>query len=92
MSIPPRDRGGAYALTNRISHFHFPPSMYAAKKCKISGSGLELEMSLTQLRKLRKTLIPEEVPESDAISTDTFSDRLDNMITLLKSQVNDPLV
>ena len=90
MSIPPQDRSGAYMLTNRISHF--PPSMYAAKKCKISGSGLELEMLLTQVCKLWKILIPEEVPESDAISTDTFSDRLDNMITLLKSQVNDPLV
>ena len=67
--------------------------MYAAKKRKISSlSGLELEMSLTRLRKLRKTLIPEEVSESDAISTDTFSDRLDNMIALLESRVNDPLV
>lgn len=66
-------------------------SMVAAKKRKISGlSGLELELSLTQLRKLRRTLIF-EVPESDSAPTDTLGDELDNVITLLESRINDPL-
>ncbi|TEB33909.1 hypothetical protein FA13DRAFT_1763439, partial [Coprinellus micaceus] len=55
-------------------------------------SGLELERSLTQLRKLRKTLIFEEVSESDPTPTDTLSDKLDKVIALLESRTHDPLV
>ena len=94
LSIPSWNCGSAYVLTNRISHLTvFPSSIYTAKKCKISClSGLELEMSLTQLHKLQKILIPNEIPESDTILTNILSDRLDNIIALLESQVNDLLI
>ena len=49
-------------------------------------------MSLTQLRKLQKILIPNEIPESDTILTNILSDRLDNIIALLEFQVNDLLI
>ena len=49
--------------------------MPASKKRKISGlSGLELDMALTQLRKLRSSVNGEEVPESDPTPTDTFTE------------------
>lgn len=63
--------------------------MSATKKRKISGlSGLELDLTLTQLRKLRSTVIVEKVPES----ADTFTEQLDSMIATLESRVNNPLV
>ena len=67
--------------------------MSATKKRKISGlSGLELDLALNQLRKLRSSAIVEEVPESDPAPVDTSTDKLDSMITALESRVNSPLV
>lgn len=67
--------------------------MSASKKRKISGlSGLELDLALTQLRKLRSSVIVEEVPESDPTPADTFTDQLDSMIVALEARVNNPLV
>ena len=60
--------------------------MSTAKKRKVSGlSGLELEMSLTLLRNLRTTLNSED-------GGPTPSDQLDQVIALLESRTNDPLV
>jgi len=42
-------------------------------------------MLLTQLCKLQKMLIPNEIPKLDAILINIFSDRLDNIIALLES-------
>jgi len=68
---------------------HHSTTMSATKKRKISGlSGLELDLTLTQLRKLRSTVIVEKVPES----ADTFTEQLDSMIATLESRVNNPLV
>ena len=65
----------------------------SSKKRKISGlSGLELDLALTQLRKLRSSVIVEEVPESDPTPADTFADQLDGMIATLESRANSPLV
>jgi hypothetical protein len=67
--------------------------MSTSKKRKISGlGGLELDLALTQLRKLRSSVNVEELLESDPTPTDTFTDQLDSMITTLESRVNDPLV
>ena len=67
--------------------------MSTSKKRKISGlSGLELELSLVQLRKLRKTIIFEDVVESDPPPTDPLGDELDKLIGLLESRIKDPLV
>ncbi|KAM6496492.1 hypothetical protein JOM56_006965 [Amanita muscaria] len=64
----------------------------SSKKRKISGlSGLELDLALTQLRKLRSSVIVEEVPESDPAPADTFTDQLDSMIATLESRTNSPL-
>ena len=69
------------------------PQCLASKRRKISGlSGLELDLALTQLRKLRSSVIVEEAQESDPTPTDTFTEQLDSMITTLESRVNDPLV
>jgi hypothetical protein len=71
--------------------------MSSSKKRKISGlSGLELDLALTQLRKLRSSVIVEEVPESDPLAdptpADTFTDQLDTMIATLESRTQTPLV
>ncbi|KAK2467651.1 hypothetical protein APHAL10511_000506 [Amanita phalloides] len=66
--------------------------MSASKKRKISGlSGLQLDLALAQLRKLRSSVIIEEVPESDPTPADTFTDQLDSMIATLESRANNPL-
>ena len=68
-------------------------TMSLSKKRKISGlSGLELDLALTQLRKLRSSVIVEEVPESDPTPADTFTDQLDSMIATLESRTNSSLV
>lgn len=67
--------------------------MSTSKKRKISSlSGLELELTLAQLRKLRSSIIVEEVPEFDPTPADTSTDQLDSMIATLESRVNNPLV
>ena len=67
--------------------------MSSSKKRKISSlSGLELELALTQLRKLRSSLIIEEVPESDPTPDDTFTDELNRMIITLESRASSLLV
>jgi hypothetical protein len=72
--------------------FHFIPCQ-PGKKRKISGlDGLELQRSLTLLRKLRKTLVFEGVSESDPTPTDTLGDKLDKVIALLESRTHGPLV
>ncbi|EAU91843.1 hypothetical protein CC1G_04610 [Coprinopsis cinerea okayama7 len=66
--------------------------MSASKKRKISGlSGLELELSLVQLRKLRKTIVFEDVLELEATETDTLGDELDKVIALLETRTKEPL-
>ncbi|KAF8625256.1 hypothetical protein AX15_005478 [Amanita polypyramis BW_CC] len=61
--------------------------MSLSKKHKISGlSGLELDLALAQLQKLRSSGIVEEVPKSDPTPPDTFTDQLDSMITTLESR------
>ena len=65
---------------------HLLTTMSATKKRKISVlNGLELDMTLTQLRKLCSSAVIEEVPESEVA-------QLDSMITALESRVNSPLV
>ena len=72
---------------------HSLTTMSATKKRKISGlSGLEVDITLTQLRKLRSSAVIQEVPVSDAAPVDTITDQLDRMITALESRVNSPLV
>lgn len=67
--------------------------MSPSKKRKLSGmSGLELDQALTQLRKLRSSVVVEEVPESDPAPANVFTDQLDSMITTLESRGNSPLV
>ncbi|KAG6916683.1 hypothetical protein DXG01_005805 [Tephrocybe rancida] len=67
-------------------------STSASKKRKISGlSGLELELSLVQLRKLRKTIVFDDVLESEPTPSDTLGDDLDKVIALLESRTKDPL-
>ncbi|KAG5640518.1 hypothetical protein DXG03_008228 [Asterophora parasitica] len=62
------------------------------KKRKISSlSGLELDLALAQVKKLRTSFIVEELPESDPAPDDTFTDLLDNTIAALESRANDPL-
>lgn len=71
----------------------FKKTMSTSKKRKLSGlSGLELQMALTQLQRLRSSFIIEEVPESDPTPLDTFTDQLDIMIATLESRVHNPLV
>jgi hypothetical protein len=67
--------------------------MPTSKKRKISSlSGLELELALARLRKLRSSLVVEEVPESDPKPADTFIDEIDSMIGKLELRMNNPLV
>ena len=67
--------------------------MPPAKKRKISGlSGLELELAVTQLRKLRSSFLVEDVPESDPMPADTLVDEIDSLVGKLESRLNDPLV
>ncbi len=67
--------------------------MSSSKKRRISClSGLELDLALAQLRKLRSSVIVEEVPESDPTPADTFTDQLNSMIVALESRTNSPLV
>ncbi|KAG8902133.1 hypothetical protein FRB99_004820 [Tulasnella sp. 403] len=66
--------------------------MSASNKLKISGlSGSELDLALTQLRKLRSSVIVEEVPESDPTPDDTLTDQLDSTSSTLEPRVNNPL-
>ncbi|KAJ3514497.1 hypothetical protein NMY22_g14712 [Coprinellus aureogranulatus] len=75
------------------SHVALPCSQLSTMKRKISGpSGLELGLTLTQLKKLRSSVIVEEVPESDPTPADPFADQLDSMIATLESRVNNPLL
>ena len=62
-------------------------------KRKISGlTGVELQVALEQLRKIRSNIVVEEVPESDPAPEDTFADELESMIATLEARQNDPSV
>lgn len=78
------------------SSIHHTTTLSAPKKRKISGlSVLELDLALTQLKRLRSSVIVEiveEVPELDTTPADAFTDELDSMIATLESRISSPLV
>ena len=70
-------------------YVHHRTTMSSSKKRKNSGlSGLELELTLTQLC---SSLIIEKVPGSDPTPADTFMDELDRMIITLESRASEVL-
>ena len=69
-------------------------TMTGFTKRKISGlTGVELQLALQQLRKIRSSIVVEEVQESDpGAPEDTFADELESMMATLEARQNDPSV